>query len=329
MVGEAPRRHQLRPEPPQGGEELLRPPDPREGQRPEPLPVHAGAERLQRPAEQRHPRPGQPSRRRARASGGPTASARSTRASPVGHRLAQRPGRDHPAVAEAGLGVHHQERQVLRQRRVLQPVVHHHRRRPVRDGGPAGGGPVARHPDRREGGEQQRLVAHLGGPVPPLLDPHRPRQAAAVAARDHLHRHAARLQPLDQRDDRGRLAGAAGGQVADADHRHPQPHAGGRHPPPGRRGPEPAERRQQPRPETRPRRRVPPEPRGAHQRLPSSRSPIAASTASVTSAPSLQAAQAAAAMAAARSGAIVATSASASSASERTSTAASASDSRR
>ena len=237
-------------------------------------------------------------------------------------RLAQRPGRDHPTVAEAEAGVDDDDREILRKRRVLESVVHHHRRRTGRLGGPAGRGAVAPDPDGRECREEQRLVADLGGAVPALVDPHRPRQAPAVAARDDMHRHAARPQPLDDRDRRRGLAGAAGGQVADADHRHAEACRRTLQPPPGRPGPGPGQRRQQPREEPRPLRRVGPEGGRLHQRGRSSSAPIASSTASVTSAPSLQAAQAAAAISAARSGAIVATSASQSSVSERTSTAA-------
>ena len=181
-----------------------------------------------------------------------------------------------------------------------------------------------------EGGEQQRLVADVRRAVPRRIDAHRPGQPTAMAARDHMRRHPAPAEPQDERHHRRGLAGAAGGQVADADHRHADARRRpARQPPSGERRPGPGERRQQPGQRARPVGRVGPEPRRPHQRRASSASPTAASTASVTSAPSLTASQACAASSAARSGAIVATIASASSPSFLTSTAASACASRR
>ena len=108
---------------------------------------------------------------------------------------------------------------------------------PAGRGGAAGGGAVAADPGRREGGEEQRLVADLGGACAGARRPRTgPCEAAAVAARDDVRGDAAGGEPLDERDHRRGLAGAAGGQVADADHRHAdarrpaarQPPAGGR-----------------------------------------------------------------------------------------------------
>ena len=78
--------------------------------------------------------------------------------------------------------------------------------------------------------QQQRLVAHLGGPAV-HGDARDAARAAAITARHdgHAHAHGRELhrQPGHQR----RLAGAAHGEIADHHHRHlhahamPQPHA--------------------------------------------------------------------------------------------------------
>ena len=50
-------------------------------------------------------------------------------------RLAQRPGRDHPAVAEAVAGIDDDQRQILGETRVLEPVIEQDRLRAGRDRG--------------------------------------------------------------------------------------------------------------------------------------------------------------------------------------------------
>ena len=132
--------------------------------------------------------------------------------------FAQRPGRDHPAVAKAIIGVDDEQRQSLGDRRVLKPVVEQDRLGAGFDRGGDTGGAVARDPARRARGEQQRLVADLAAscvgdrPAPA-------RQSAAIAARHDVHGNAARGEPVGERQRHRRLAGAAGDQIADADHR--------------------------------------------------------------------------------------------------------------
>ena len=79
---------------------------------------------------------------------------------------------------------------------------------------------IARAPGRRHLRQQQRLVADRRGIVPRRIDPQRPGQPAAVAAGQEVRPPAARDQLRRQRQGHRRLAGAAGDQVADADHRH-------------------------------------------------------------------------------------------------------------
>ena len=153
------------------------------------------------------------------------ASSRSARAKSVRHRLAQRPRRHHPAVAEAEAGIDHDDREILGERRVLQPVVHHHGRRRRPRPRPPRGGAVAR---RSRPARRPRAAAARRRPRPPCAGasstrtgpsrlPPCPRETTCAS----IPRGA---QPLDEGDDRRGLARAAGGQVADADHRHPQPH---------------------------------------------------------------------------------------------------------
>ena len=296
------------------------------------MPVSSGASRAS--ATGSAATAGQAARKRAHSPGVADGEHEAGAGEAVGHRLAQRPRRHHPAVAEAEAGVDDDDRKVLGEAGVLQAVVHDDRLRAGGNRRPRRRRPVAPDPDRREGGEEQRLVADLLRPVPPLVDPHRlaaaPGEAPPVPARHHLRIDAAGGEPHEQRDHRRGLARAAGGQVADADHRHADPRRGAaRQPPPGDRGPQRRQRCEQPRREPRPCRRVAPEAWRPHQALRSRQAPIAAITVSVTAAPSLTTSHAAEAISAARSGAIVATRASASSSSLRTSAAAPAIASRR
>ncbi len=132
-------------------------------------------------------------------------------------RRPQRAGRKHLAVADAAAAVHHHDRAVLAQRRILEAVVHHDRARPRRARRVRAGGTVACNDGRREPGEQQRLVADIGGSVLRWVDPHRARERAAVAAAEHNRPPSGPGQNLRDRNRRRRLAGAAQGQVADTD----------------------------------------------------------------------------------------------------------------
>ncbi len=81
-------------------------------------------------------------------------------------------------------------------------------------------GPVAGDPDRCVPGQHQRLVAHLVGGVTAGIDPDRPLQASAMAARQGMGLCARSPEPEQDLARDRRLAGPAQGEVADADHRN-------------------------------------------------------------------------------------------------------------
>ncbi len=112
----------------------------------------------------------------------------SARAKPVPDRFAQRPGRYQAAVAEPVFGVDDEERQVLRDPRVLKPVIEHDDLGAGRRGGAAPGGPVTRDPARPASRQQQRLVADGKSIVTGRIDPHRPGEPPAIAACNRMYR---------------------------------------------------------------------------------------------------------------------------------------------
>ena len=216
--------HQICPFGPQRGKELLRLADPGKGQHPLPVPVHPHLQRLQLPGQVRygHCRPplfGKACLCRLR----PHRQQQVSPRQPVCNRLAQRPGGQAAAVAKALHSIHHHQRQVLEDSRVLKAVVQHDHLCPAGFGHPHPGGAVAGHHHRGKGGQKQRLVAHLCGAVTRAIHPQRPGLGPAVAARHHPDRPPACRQPLDQCDCGGCLAGAAGIDVPDTDHRHACP----------------------------------------------------------------------------------------------------------
>ena len=144
--------------------------------------------------------------------------------------LAQRTRGDREAVAEAVAAVHHQERQVLGQAGILEAVVHRQEVRAGGDGRRRAGGPVGPDPGRRGLGQQQGLVAHRGGIVARRIDPQRTAFAAAVAAGQEMRRTTEGGETAGQVERDGGLAGTAGDQIADADHRHRDPRRLGRGP---------------------------------------------------------------------------------------------------
>ena len=138
-------------------------------------------------------------------------------------RLPQRPRREAAAIAEAERRIGNEDRKILGKRGVLETVIEDKRLCPGGFGGAGTRGAVPRYPGRAEGREQERLVADLLRRMPAFLDPQRPRLLPAEAARDDMRDDIARGQHLHQRDNGWGLAGAAGGEVADADHRHAGP----------------------------------------------------------------------------------------------------------
>ena len=206
----------------QRGEEFPGIADPGKGKTAQAGPVHAGAQRLQPPAQMRQatdlaapcPDKALPCRRRPYRQ--QEVGARQTR----GHRFAQRPGGQAPPIAEPAHGIDHHDGDIVGHRGVLKPVIHDDHLRPATSGEARGAGAVAADEGRREGGDQQRLVADIGGAMRRRVALHRSSQAPAMAARDDRRPPPAVLQPLNERDHRRRLAGAARVEIADTDHRH-------------------------------------------------------------------------------------------------------------
>ena len=135
----------------------------------------------------------------------------------LSYGLPQRTCRDHPAIAEAGLRIHHHQRQRFLQREILMAVIHHQRvgiflRRQL---GPRGA--VLGHHCWGCAHQQQGLVAHHRRTVGArhqcwaLF-------AAAIATRQEERLAAARAQGGCKGNGDGRLAAAARRQVAYADH---------------------------------------------------------------------------------------------------------------
>ena len=140
--------------------------------------------------------------------------------------LAQRAGRQQPAIADAAL-VHHANLPVAQQGVVLQAVVadddahirielDHLARRMIA---------VRADDDRRIGAQmdQHRLVAADAG-IGIGRDHHAVRglRVAAIAARDDADAHADRLEVLHDGDGGGRLASTACHHIAHHQHRHRQ-----------------------------------------------------------------------------------------------------------
>jgi hypothetical protein len=142
-------------------------PDPGEGENGQPLERQAGRQRFQGGRAGSAPgRCDAPSRsaKRSCAASGPIDSTnrRGEAGTPPVREAVRREGR---AIAEAAMGIHHDDRKIVGERGVLKPVVEQD------DIGPRPGRrararkPVLGHPGLREGGEKQRLVAGVGRAV--------------------------------------------------------------------------------------------------------------------------------------------------------------------
>ena len=102
--------------------------------------------------------------------------------------LAQRPRRDHPAIAKAVAGIDDDQRQILGEPGFCSPSSSNDHAGAGRGRGAHAGGAVARHPARRSRGKQQRLVADRGGI---MRGPDRP----APARRGARHSRGSRYVP--------------------------------------------------------------------------------------------------------------------------------------
>ena len=133
------------------------------------------------------------------------------------HRLAQRARRNLIAVAETGFRIHHDQRQVLGDRKILMAVIHDD------DGGafffrqPRPGGTVARHDGGGGARQQQGFIAHHRGAVA-ARSQSRAAFAATITAGEEIGFVTACAQHLGKGDGDGSLAAAAGGEIADTDH---------------------------------------------------------------------------------------------------------------
>jgi hypothetical protein len=76
-------------------------------------------------------------------------------------RSAQRACREHLPVAEAAPGVDHQDRKILRKRRILKAVIHHDDARALVLRKPRARHAIPRHDRGCDPREQQRLVADV------------------------------------------------------------------------------------------------------------------------------------------------------------------------
>ena len=140
-------------------------------------------------------------------------------------RFAHRARREDRAVAEGpfvatGLAVDDDEAEGFLQGRVLVGVVQNQDPGSGVDGGASPGEAVACDPGGRALREHQGFVADVGGGVAEGIDPHRPLEPAAIAARQGVGLDAGGAeQAQDFAGDRG-LAGPADGQIADGDDRY-------------------------------------------------------------------------------------------------------------
>ena len=121
-------------------------------------------------------------------------------------------------VAQTETAVDHKEGQILREIGVLIAVVHHHDVGPRRHREARGLDPVGADPGGRNAGQQNRFVADFAGAVVGI-DPQGARGAAAVAAGEDVRVAAMSFEVTRHGEGRGRLAGAAHGDVAQTDDR--------------------------------------------------------------------------------------------------------------
>ena len=131
-----------------------------------------------------------------------------------------RTGRHQPPVADARCGIDDEDRKILLKIRVLKSVIHDDKLRTAAHRRRSAFGTPHRNPGRRSGGEQQRLVADIGGTVMRGIDPYRAPLAPAMATGQKVNGLAGRHQTFGDGQRHRRLPGTARRQVADADDRH-------------------------------------------------------------------------------------------------------------
>jgi hypothetical protein len=144
----------------------------------------------------------------------------------VDHRRAQRTGGNDGAVADTAARIERDQGIVVIHRPALETVIHDDEVDAIIGELPGAGRAVARHHGRRGARQQKRLVADGERGVMFEIDAMRAEDAAAVAARQEARPVAGFRDGLADGDRGRRLAGAADGQIADAQHR--RHHLGGR-----------------------------------------------------------------------------------------------------
>ena len=135
-------------------------------------------------------------------------------------RRPQRTRREYAAIADAAAAIDQQDSKVFGQRRILKAVVHNDHGRSVPPRGFGSCHAITRYDGWRKPRQQQRLVAHGGGRMPRRIDPHRPGQASAIAARQEIRTFVRGEEEASDLERCRRFAGAADGEVAQANHRH-------------------------------------------------------------------------------------------------------------
>ena len=136
-------------------------------------------------------------------------------------RRPQGTGRHDEPIAEPGRGIDHDQAEILGELRVLEAVIHDDDRGVGAFDQSCARRAVRRHHGRRVRGKQQRLVADLRRALA-LGDQHRALRLAAIAAGEKRRALARFLQHFGDGNGRRGLAAAAGGEIADADHRQPR-----------------------------------------------------------------------------------------------------------
>ena len=96
--------------------------------------------------------------------------------------FAQRPGRDHAAIADAVAAIDHHQRDIVRERRILEPVIEQQQIGAGSDRRTRRRNAIRADPARRCGSEQQRLIADLARAVARRIDLQRAGEAAAITA---------------------------------------------------------------------------------------------------------------------------------------------------
>ena len=112
----------------------------------------------------------------------------------------------------------------------MEPIIHDDEIS-ASGGGVNPGGAVAGYPGRRDGGQQQGLIADLGRVMDIGIDFEWPRHPAAISPAQIMNLAPAPDQILAQAQGHGSLSGTAGNKIPDAKHRNAGLYRVGKEPP--------------------------------------------------------------------------------------------------